>query len=366
MHTLSYFLLAFLAMPFDVTTISAPDGSINASLVAFGSTLTELWVKNKYGKLVDVVPGYDDNTLLLTGGRLCLNAVVGRYANRIENGTFTIPITKSPPPDGHVYHTPKNDHNGESFNKCNPINTLHGGIYGWDRRNWTVVETSPTSITYQHIDYADEGFPGIVHVTATHSVSNGGIFRTSMQATATEKTPIMLTQHIYWNLDGFQNGSDNVLAHNLDIPASRIIKVDSDGIPTGELVNVSGTPYDFRTRRSIGAAFIADQTFPGYDNAWIYDKSSGATAELRSESSGIRLIFHTNQPAVQVYLASLDMPRKNVHGGAAKQYGPRSTVAIEHQGWLDAINNPQWGVNQIYDAKREFTWNTVYKFSVEH
>ncbi|KAJ7678706.1 galactose mutarotase-like protein [Mycena rosella] len=365
--------------PFDTTTLSAPDGSISATFVSFGGTLTSLLVRNKDGGLADVVPGYDDNSRLLTDpGHPVMNALVGRYANRIKNGTFSIPITKDPQPVGpNVYHTPRNDHNGEvrfrlreasgETDFCGQV-TLHGGIYGWDRRNWTLVSASPTSVTYQHIDTADEGFPGTVTVTATHTVSNGGILRTAVNTTATEKTPIMLTQHIYWNLDGFQYGSDDILGHELHIPeGERVIEVDGDAVPTGVLIPVPGTHFDFRKARRIGAAFEADPQFQGYDNAWVYGSKNGRTA-LWSRLSGIRVDITTDQPAVQVYTASLNMPRKLVHGGPGKQYGARSTVAIEQEGWLDAINTPEWGVDQICestdDAGREFRWNTEYRFSV--
>ncbi|KAJ6607926.1 galactose mutarotase-like protein [Mycena sp. CBHHK59/15] len=345
--------------PFDLTTISAPDGSITAKFVSFGATMTELLVRDKNGDSQDVIAGYDDNSRLLTDpGHPVLNAMVGRYANRIKNGTFSIPITKYPQPDGpNVYHTPKNDHNSEV--------TLHGGIYGWDRRNWTIVQASPMSVTYQHIDPADEGFPGKVTVFATHTVSNGGVLHTSVHATATEETPIMVTQHIYWNLAAFHYGSNDIMAHQLQVAGSRVIEVDGDAIPTGHLIDVPGTHFDFRRQRLIGEAF-KDPSFQGYDNAWIYDDVSGGTTSLWSDLSGIRLDISTNQPAVQVYTASLNMPRKAVHGGPTAQYGQHSTVAIEQEGWLDAINTPEWGVDQIYYPGRDFDWSTTYTFSVIH
>ncbi|KAJ7121117.1 galactose mutarotase-like protein [Mycena epipterygia] len=367
MYISLYLALAFLASllsvcatsPFNALTLSAPDGSISASLIAFGATLTQLSVPTKDGRRADVVPGYDDNSRLLTDpGHPVL--MMGRYANRIKNGTFSIPITKYPqPPAPNVFHTPLNDHNGED--------TLHGGIYGWDRRNWTLVSTSPTSVTYQHIDSADEGFPGTVIVTATHSVFNGSILRTAVHATATEKTPIMVTQHIYWNLDGFLYAdSTDIMAHTLHIPGgARVIEVDGDMIPTGTLIPVPGTRFDFREPHAIGQAFEADSNFTGYDNAWVYgDGSGGGRTVLYSARSGIRLDIVTDQPAVQMYTASLDMPRKEVHGGPGKEYGPHSTVALEQEGWLDAINTPEWGVDQIYHPGREFVWNAEYRFSV--
>ncbi|KAI0637467.1 galactose mutarotase-like protein [Trametes polyzona] len=353
--------------PFDVTTLTAPDGSVTAKFVSFGATMTELWVKDKDGKPRDIILGYDDNTELLTDpAHPVFNPIVGRYANRIKNGTFSIPITKDPQPDGpNVYHIPTNDHDGQD--------TLHGGIFGWDRRNWTIVEKSKTSVTYFHLDEADEGFPGTVKAFATHTVENGGILRTTIHATASEKTPIMLTQHVYWNLDAFE-GSENVLGHKLHVDASRVIAVDGDAIPTGPFIEVEGTPFDFRNTQAIGARWndtvdLCGAGCQGYDNCWIYDHTEeqkpGLT--LQSDVSGIRLDVTTNNPAVQVYTAYwLDTPRKKVHGGPSLNYTKWSAVAIEQEGYIDAINTPEWHVDQIYYPGRDFHWETTYKFSTVH
>jgi len=209
--------------------------------------------------------------------------------------------------------------------------TLHGGIIGWDRRNWTLVAQTPFSVTYKHVDTAHEGFPG--NVTAfvrylplsqsalidpfqvTHSVSNGGILKSAVHATATEKvptsihlfnifiltfsqTPIMLTQHTYWNLDAFQDGTNDILDHHLQIGASRVITLDGNAIPTGEFTNVTGTPYDFRRASKIGARWndtlnLCGQGCQGYDSCWIFDgpKDLKAGTSLWSEKSGIRLFI---------------------------------------------------------------------------
>ncbi|KAF8068039.1 galactose mutarotase-like protein [Lyophyllum atratum] len=344
--------LAATPWPFDLTTISAPDGSVTAKFVSFGATMTELWVKDKNGKLRDVVLGYDDNSRLLTDPD-------HPVFNPIESqGTFSIPITKLPQPDGpNVYHIPTNDHDG---------------IYGWDRRNWTLVSKTPTSVTYKHLDAADEGFPGNVTAFATHTVTNGGVLKTVVRATATEKTPIMLTQHIYWNLDAFQGGSNDILSHHLQVDSSRVIALDGNAIPTGDFIAVGGTPFDFRKEKKIGARWndtidLCGQGCQGYDSGWIYDRPevSRTGTSLWSDLSGIRVDISTNQPAVQVYSAFwLNTPRKLVHGGPSLNYSRWSAVAIEQEGYLDAINTPEFNVDQIYYPGRDFEWSSTYKFSV--
>ncbi|ETW76153.1 hypothetical protein HETIRDRAFT_461139 [Heterobasidion irregulare TC 32-1] len=360
------------AWPFDVTTISAPDGSITAKFVSFGATMTELWVKDKHGEALDIIPGYDDNSKLLTDpAHPVFNPIVGRYANRIKNGTFSIPISRDPPANGTgVYHIPTNDHDGQD--------TLHGGIYGWDRRNWTIVSQSPTSVTYHHLDAADEGFPGNVTAFVTHSVESGTL-KTQVYATATRETPIMLTQHIYWNLDAFRTNTSNwntsnVLDHNLQVTGSHYIVTDSNGLPTGPIPTVEGTPLDFRTSQAIGSRWnetvgVCGPGCQGYDNCWIYDGSAENTpgTTLWSDFSGIKVEITTNQPAVQVYTGNyLDTPRKAVHGGPTLLYSPHSAVAIEQEGYIAAINNPEWNIDQIYAPGKDFTWSTVYKFSIVH
>ncbi|KAJ3517703.1 hypothetical protein NLJ89_g330 [Agrocybe chaxingu] len=349
--------------PFDLTEIKSPDGSVVAKFVSFGSTLTELWVKDKAGKLRDVVLGYDDNTKLLTDpGHPVFNAVVGRYAGRINNGTFSIPIAKSPNPDSPTtYHIPTNDANGQV--------TLHGGIIGWDRRNWTLEAKTSTSVTYKHVDNADEGFPGLV--TATHSVFNNGILRTKIRATASQKTPIMLTQHIYWNLDAFQDGTNDSLGHDLRVDASRVIATNEINIPTGKFIDVTKTPYDFRKETKVGARWnetvdLCGSGCQGYNAGWVFDnpQEKSPLVSLSSQKSGIRLDISTNQPVVMVYSAWwLNTPRKEIHGGPSLNYGKSAAVALEQQGYIAAINTPEWGVDQIYGPGRDYEWKSEYKFS---
>jgi len=354
--------------PFDLTEIKAPDGSISAKFVSLGATLTELWVKDRAGKPRDVVLGYDDNSKLLTDPDhpvFFFNAIVGRYANRIKNGTFSIPITKdAQPPGPNVYQLPTNDHDGQV--------TLHSSIYGWDRLNWTISSRTPTSVTYKLVDNPDGGFPGTVIAYATHAVFNGGILKSSVRAYATEETPIMVTQHVYWNLDAFQGGVDNILDHHLQIDSSRVVHLDGNAVPLGDFIEASGTPFDYRTAQKVGARWNATQDLcglgcQGYDHCWIYDhsESSKAGTSLWSDNSGIRVDISTNQPAVQVYTAFwLNTIRKVVHGGPSLTYGRWAAIAIEQQGYVDAINTPEWGVNQIYGPDRDFEWSTTYKFSV--
>ncbi|KAH8101646.1 galactose mutarotase-like protein [Phellopilus nigrolimitatus] len=352
--------------PFDVTTLTAPDNSITAKFVSLGATMTELWVSDKFGSFRDVVLGYDDNTKLLTDPiHPYFNPIVGRYANRIKNGTFSIPITKNAQPDGpNVFHIPTNEHGG--------LDTLHGGTVGWDRRNWTITAKSATSVTYKHLDPGDEGFPGNVTVFVMHRVENSGILKTTMHASATALTPIMVSQHI--NLNAFQQGSNDILNHTLRIDGAKVVATDSLQVPTGPLIEVKGTAYDFQEPRQIGSQWNETVGYcgpgcQGYDNCWIYNKneSSAAGVSLWSTLSGIRLDVTTDQRALQFYSGNtVDQPRKAVHGGPALNYTRWSTLVLEQQNYIDAINTPEWGVDEIYGPGRDFEWSSTYNFSVVH
>ncbi|CCO37957.1 aldose 1-epimerase [Rhizoctonia solani AG-1 IB] len=158
---------ASITDPFKEHTITASDGSIKAKFIGSGASLSELWVKDKYGCFRDVVLGYDNTTLWKTDpSHPILNSIVGRYANRIKNGTFSIPISKSPDPNSpNTYHIFRNGPDS-AF-------AAHGGEIGWDRRDWTLVSSTSRSLTFQHFDPADEGFPGNVTVKASDNILIG-------------------------------------------------------------------------------------------------------------------------------------------------------------------------------------------------
>ncbi|CAE6489044.1 unnamed protein product [Rhizoctonia solani] len=183
----------------------------------------------------------------------------------------------------------------------------------------------------------------------------------------------MVTAHVYWNLDAFQETA-NVFNHNLRIASSKYIQGNMYLVPTGNLAPVQGTALDFRKERTIGSKWNDSIGYGGcsecygYDTPYIYDApdAKAPNLSLYSKSSGIRMDVTTNQPVVQIYTANwLAIPRKKVHGGPNLQYESFSAVAIEPEGYVDAINNPAWGVDQIYYPGRDFKWATSYKFSVE-
>ncbi|KAI4170656.1 MAG: hypothetical protein LQ348_007071, partial [Seirophora lacunosa] len=342
--------------PLQKYTISAP--GINATFIPYGARLTNLYVNDKNGNPQDVALGYDNAADYLRDDQTVhtyFGPVVGRYANRIKNGTFTVQGTTS--------QIPKNDNMGND--------TLHGGNIGYDQRNWTVVSANTTSITFSLLDQAFEGFPGNVITYATYTVSAGPTWTSRLVSIPLdEPTPIMLANHVYWNLGAFVDAEGStILNHTLQMPyAARYIEIDNIEVPTGAIGTVHGTPYDFTSPKQIGRDILSatngcGYNCTGYDNAFILDRPRYSAPEatdlsmltLRSESTGIRLDIYTNQQSLQIYTCdntdgTIPVKASQQHGRSRTYVEKYGCVVIETQQWIDGVNHPEWGQDeyQIY------------------
>ncbi|KAI5477180.1 hypothetical protein MNV49_006624 [Pseudohyphozyma bogoriensis] len=374
---------------FEPWTISAPDDSIRATFIALGATLQSLYVKDRDGNMIDVTLGYDDPLqYALDEHYPYFGAIVGRYANRIPS--FAIPPTRnlaeaSPPT---VSHTTANEHGG--------ANTLHGGKVGWSRAGWQLVEQTSSQLVFGLKDEGTEGFPGTVDTEVTYTVASGGVWTIEMSSQASEPTPIMLSHHSYWNLDGYKKKDTTILDHTLKITGDRYLETDGILIPTGEITTIKkGDPMDFSAAKVIGEDLdgtlgLCGIDCIGYDNCWIYDKHSKdeVVMELASQASGIKLSVRTDQPAAQVTSFFLplfvgleelktvhtqmyacggmagDIPRKTSQGGPSGTYDKFSCVVLEQQGYIDGINHPEWGETQVYGPEGpNYSWWSEYTFS---
>lgn len=344
-------------------TISAP--GINASFIPYGARLTNLYVNDKDGVPQDVVLGYDDGTQYLNDTETVhtyFGPVVGRYANRIKNGTFTI--------NGVSSHIPENEHMG--------ADTLHGGNVGYDQRNWTIVEANSSTITFSLLDQGFEGFPGTIITYATYTVSAGPQWTSRMVSIPLdEPTPIMLANHVYWNLDAFANPADTTILNNtLHMPyAARYIEFDNIEVPNGNIRIVNDTYLDFTSPKQIGrdieeAVNGCGLGCTGYDNAFILDRPRYSAPEstdvsvltMSSTVTGIQLDIKTNQQSLQIYTCdnlnrTIPVKQSQQHSSnGSTTYVPQyGCVVIETQQWIDGINNPQWGQDQyqIYTVDSE-------------
>jgi len=367
----------FTGDPFIKYNISAP--GISASFIPYGARLTNLFVNDKNGDTQDVVVGYDNGTQYLNDTETAhtyFGAVVGRYANRIKNGTFTI--------DGLTYHIPENEHNGED--------TLHGGFIGYDQQNWTVVSQQNNSITFSFYDQAYQGFPGDVINYATYTLTNNyGIPRWTSRLVSiplNSQTPIMLANHVYWNLGAFVNSAaQTVLNNTLYLPyADRYIQIDGIEVPNGTIALTANTPLDFTSPTLIGdninnTVNNCGTGCTGFDNAFILDRPRYSAPEatdltvltLSSPETGIQLTLKTNQQSIQIYSCNnlngtITAKADQQHGGnATTSYEKYGCIVIETQQWIDGINNPQWGqdVYQLYGATDEPAVNfQTYDFTI--
>lgn len=363
--------------PFQEYTISAP--GINATFIAYGARLTKLFVNDKNGNPQDVVLGYDNGTRYLQDtetDHTYYGPIVGRYANRIKNGTFTI--------DGVTSHIPENDNKGHD--------TLHGGFIGYDQQNWTIANCNATTITFAFLDLAQSGFPGNVMNYATYTVSSPatGPRWTSrlISIPLDEPTPIMLSNHVYWNLGAFvsKEGS-TILNHTLSMPyAARYIGIDNIEVPTGQLFATANTPYDFTSPKQIGKDILkalngCGFNCTGYDNAFIMDRPRYSAPEatdlvllsMSSPETGIQLDVRTNQQSIQLY--TCDNTKGTIGVKPSQQHIPGQDtkvpqfgcIVIETQQWIDGINHPEWGQlqYQIYTPETQPAVNYAqFDFSI--
>ncbi|KAL9119129.1 MAG: hypothetical protein Q9187_004317 [Circinaria calcarea] len=336
--------------PFEKYTISAE--GINASFIAYGARLTNLFVRDRNGDPQDVALGYDDATQYLKDSETVhtyYGPIVGRYANRIKNGTFTV--------KGVTSHVRENEHNG--------ANVLHGGIVGYDQRNWTVVSRNTSSITFSLLDEAFEGFPGTIITYATYSVTPNQWTHVFTSIPLDKPTPIMLVSHAYWNLGAFVDAkAPTVLNDTLYMPYSaRYIDIDNILIPTGAIGVVNGTALDFTNPKQIGADILSARksgfNSTGYDNAFILDRPRYSAPEatdisvltLSSNVTGIQMDVYTNQQSLQIYSCggmngTIPVKQSQQHGSSTTYVEKYGCIVIEAQQWIDAINNPQWGQDQ--------------------
>ena len=301
------------------------------------------------GHLDDVVLGYDGLEGYL-GSRAYFGAIVGRYANRIAGGRFTL--------EGRTCTLARND--GE--------NHLHGGARGFDKAVWTARPLAGTALELRYSSRdGEEGYPGALEAIVIYRLTDGDALEIDYQASTDRATVCNLTHHSYFDLDG---GND-VLGHRLTLRASRFTPVGAGLIPTGELRAVAGTPMDFRKATAIGARIGArDEQLAlagGYDHNWVLDREGAGlvpAATLVGPVSGRVLEVLTTEPGLQLYTGnSLD---GTIIGKRGKVYGLRSGLCLEAQHFPDSPNHPAFPSTALHPGER-YRSSTVYRFSrVEH
>jgi len=328
-----------------VEAITLDNGILSCDIITFGAALRSLHVPDHLGVKRDIVLGYDTLEEYETRPAY-LGAVIGRVANRIAGGRFTM--------------------NGQSYTLAvnNPPNHLHGGTIGFSHRVWSVAEHTPTRVTLSLTSPdGDEGYPGTLKVQVTYELQDSSL-SILYQATADRDTPCNLTGHAYFNLDGHDSGP--VTAQMLRICAEHYTPSDAVNIPTGEIAPVAGTPMDLREAIPIGAhinePFSQLIQANGYDHNYVIDGEAGIlrnAAWAHSPVSGITMEVKTTLPGLHFYSANfLD---EGLHGKNDVLYGPRHAFCLETQFYPDAVNHPAFP-SVILHPGHPYDHKTVFSF----
>ena len=325
------------------------NGTITMQVTNFGGRVVSLWTPDRDGNMEDIVLGYDklDRYVNNTGERF-LGAPVGRVANRINKGKFEL--------DGVKYNVPQNS-NGHA---------LHGGNKGIDMVVWDVEYVADNAITLVlHSKDGEDGFPGNLDITMTYTLTPENEFEVTYHAKTDKKTVVNLSHHSFFNPKGEGNGT--IEDHILTIKADKITPTDAGLIPTGELLAVDGTPFDFREPHAIGERIGADdvqlKNGGGYDMNWVLSREDNGQVEtvatLYEPQSGRAMDVATDQVAIQFYSGNFFDGKYTGKYGRPINY--RESVALETQKHPDAINHPEFP-SIVLNPDEVYTHVCVYKF----
>lgn len=317
---------------------------VTLSVIDYGATWVELSLPDKSGTRKDVVLGYD-TVAEYEADKNFLGAIIGRNANRIGGANFKL--------GERLYKLTDND-NG---------NNLHSGMDYFSKRMWQVVTTSESSITFMiNSPHLDQGFPGNVDIEVSYTLGEEGSVDIEYKGTTDSDTILNMTNHSYFNLNG-HNDSDG-LEQCIWIDADYYVETDDRFIPTGKLIDVTGTPMDFRLPKKVGLAIKSDyetlQIGRGYNNNFVLNRSHDyqKVAAMRGEKSGICMEVYTDLTGVQLYSGGF---LETIKGKGGHTYRPSQAICFETQYFPDAINHENFQ-SPICRKDQTYQTKTSYKF----
>lgn len=324
---------------------------LQMKVITYGGIITSLTTPDRDGNQGDIVLGFDTLEGYLQEVPY-FGALIGRYGNRIANGKFTL--------DGKEYSLAKND----------GPNHLHGGDKGFDKVLWTASEEKTDNGAALKLQYRskdmEEGYPGNLDVTVVYTLTNDDELKVDYKAATDKKTVLNLTQHSYFNLSP---ESETILGHELELNADAFLPVNKTLIPTGEIKDVEGTPFDFRQSKTVGKDIEQKNTQleygKGYDHCWVLNGENGEmkhAATLHDPKSGRVMEVLTTEPAIQFYSGNfLD---GSLAGKENKNYVHRSGLCLETQHYPDSPNQPDFP-STVLEPGDEYSTTTIFKFTVK-
>nr|QGT49713.1 aldose 1-epimerase [uncultured Candidatus Melainabacteria bacterium] len=337
-------------------TITNKNGA-SVDLSTFGATITSIKVPDKEGKLKDVTQGYDNVTPYEESPVGHAGGTIGPYANKISNGKFII--------NDKEYQLECNKDNGTTHS--------HGGTEGFDVKNWQ-ANVLPDGIEFTYIKKdMESGYPGNVKASVTYKFDNNNNLHIQYKAKSDTDTIINMTNHTYFNLDGAENAQENsVLEHIVTLPNSSTITKNSEiAIPTGEIIPVENTPFDFKQPQKIKDVINIEsdqlKIGSGFDQNYCIDNYDGKTlievANVKSEKTGINLKVLTNLPGFQFYSANHLGKAAQPNGKHGFRYEKRSSFCIEPQFYPNAINTETFTEKGILKKDETYNREIIYSFA---
>lgn len=327
------------------------ENGMEVTITNYGANIVEIKVPDKNGKLTDVALGYE-TAAEYAAGEGNFGATVGRYANRIGKGHFTL--------EGKEYNLYIN----------NNSNHLHGGKVGYNKVFWTVAGFGGGNEPYLMLKFIDtpsrEGYPGTLTVNVKFTLKKDNALEIEYTANTDETTIVNLTNHSYFNLNGAGNG--DILGHTLKICSDSFTPTDEELIPTGEICPVKGTAMDFNTPKPIGRDIKSNYEplvlAGGYDHNYILggDREMKLAAVANADKSGISMQVYTDKPGIQLYTGNFLKGDQKGKGGIyyEKNYG----FCLETQFYPDSPNNPQFP-SCVLTPDMTYNYTTVYKFGID-
>ncbi len=323
-------------------TLTNSTGS-KVSILDYGCTIRSIVMPDKNCMFIDVCLGYD-SVAEYEKGNGCFGAVIGRFANRIKNGRFSL--------NGDVYQLAVND----------GPNHLHGGLRGFDKYVWSGKVADNVLLLTRLSPDGEEGYPGNLQVTVAYNLSDSNALHIRYEATSDKDTIINLTNHTYFNLNGHNSGS--VLGHSLKINSDEITENDSQCLPNGKFLSVEGTPFDFRKPKTLGEEIEKDHpqivNGHGYDHNFVLGSENTLkyVATLAGELSGMKMEVYTDQPGIQLYSGNFISEQRGKSGAF---YNARQAICLETQGYPNSTEYAYFPSPVLPKGSRYKT-ETIFKF----